>query len=432
MTFGSRGDAEPYAALGQRLAAAGHHVRLVTHAMFAGLVEGTGVELWPARGRSIRDLIDSPEIQALLDGIRNPLRLRQLVPLVEPDLAALYEDTYAGVRGADVVVASPSTFTGLPALDAAEAARVPLVQSQLQPLTATGAFPAPSAGWLAARSLGRPANRATFAVDEVAAALLTRSMANRCRRRVLGLDPLSVAGMRERLRPIHGALVAVSPHVIPRPPDWPDSVRLTGWWWRPPVAPALPAEVDDFLAAGDPPVLFSLGSMPVKDPRQVTETVTAAARDAGVRLILQQGWSGLGTGEPAPTGSGDLLIAGDLPHDAVFPRVRAVVHHGGAGTTGRALLHGRPSMAVPSFSDQFFWGHRIAESGAGPAALPLARLSRPALAERFLALATHPGYRTGASGIGARLQAEDGCGRAVEALEELTRSVGLPARPVPS
>nr|WP_282600153.1 glycosyltransferase [Patulibacter sp. SYSU D01012] len=142
VTFGSRGDAEPFRALAARMAADGHAVRLVSHAPFVA-DPPPGVEPRPVRGRSVRELMDAPEGRALVAGVRNPLRaVRRLATFLEPELRLLYADTAAGVAGADVVVCSPATF---PALHAAEAAGVPVVQAQLQPLVPTGAFPAPVA-----------------------------------------------------------------------------------------------------------------------------------------------------------------------------------------------------------------------------------------------------------------------------------------------
>jgi UDP:flavonoid glycosyltransferase YjiC (YdhE family) len=421
VTFGSRGDAEPFVALGARLVRRGHEVRIVTHAMFAPLVEGTGVTAVGARGRSVQALMDDPEGRALLDGIRNPLRaVRRLASFLEPELALLYEDTLTGVRGADVVVCSPAT---MPGLDAAEREGVPVVQAQLQPLVPTGAFPAP-VGWLGARTLGAWGNRASYALDEAVTALLLRRPVDRCRERVLGLGPRGLRATRSQRVPRTGALVAVSPRVVPRPPDWPERVRLCGWWWSPSGSPgALDPATEAFLAAGPAPVLVGLGSMPVRDPAATTAAIVGAARDAGVRLLLQRGWAGLGAGvEDGP----DVHVLGDVPHEALLRRVRAVVHHGGAGTTGRGLTHGLPTLVLPVLADQFFWGHRLAALGVGPPALPLTRADRGTLAGRFRDLVGSTEAAERARRLGSALREEDGCGVAAAALEEL--SAGRPPR----
>ncbi|WP_210493629.1 glycosyltransferase [Patulibacter sp. SYSU D01012] len=246
------------------------------------------------------------------------------------------------------------------------------------------------------------------------ATVLLRRPVTACRADVLGLPPQRVRAARAQRRVRAGAVVGVSPHVVPRPRDWPERAVLTGWWWdAPPAAgpPPLDPTLEAFLAAGPPPVLVGLGSMPVRDPAATTRVLVAAARDVGVRLVLQRGWAGLGANvEDGP----DVHVAGDVPHDALLPRVRAVVHHGGAGTTGRGLRHGRPTLVLPVLADQFFWGHRLAALGVGPPALPLARLRRDALARRLRRLVGDPSHGERARAVAARLATEDGAAAAAD------------------
>jgi UDP:flavonoid glycosyltransferase YjiC (YdhE family) len=162
--------------------------------------------------------------------------------------------------------------------------------------------------------------------------------------------------------------------------------------------------------------------MPVRDPVATTAAIVGAARDAGVRLLLQRGWAGLGA---ALDPTDDVHVLGDVPHDALLGRVRAVVHHGGAGTTGRGLTHGLPTLVLPVLADQFFWGHRLAALGVGPAPLPLARLGRDALAGRLRSLVASGDAARRAAAVGEALRSEDGCGVAASALEDLTALLPL-------
>lgn len=415
VTFGSRGDAEPFVALAERLVGRGHEVRLVTHAMFVPMVEGRGIDFTPVRGRSVQALLDDPAVRAVVEDPHRPVRaLRRMSALIATELHLLYEDTRDAVEGADVVVCAPLTF---PALHAADRAGVPVVHAQLQPFVPTGAFPVP-AGWVRARSLGAAVNRASYDVDAALTNLVFRRAVNQCRAEVLGLGPQTLrAGVLER-RPRHGALVAVSSHVVPRPLDWPHQVRLCGWWWPAPT-PEAGAGVDGitgaFLESGPPPVLVSLGSMPVADPEAMTQLLAGAAGDAGVRLVLQRGWAGLGEGLED---TGHVHVVDDMPHDRLLPHVAAVVHHGGAGTTGRGLLHGRPTLALPVLGDQFFWGRRLRALGVGPPPLPLAKIGRQALAARLGELVSDRSSRARAGHLGERLRQEDGVGVAAFLLEQ--------------
>jgi vancomycin aglycone glucosyltransferase len=149
-------------------------------------------------------------------------------------------------------------------------------------------------------------------------------------------------------------------------------VVRTGAWMLPDQG-GLSPELETFLGAGDPPVYMGFGSMPAAE--NTSRLLIEAARAAGRRVILSEGWAGLGLVDDAP----DCIGIGDVNHQALFPRVAAIVHHGGAGTTTTAAHAGVPQVAVPMFSDQYYWAQRIRDIGIGAAA-PFADLSAGALA----------------------------------------------------
>jgi UDP:flavonoid glycosyltransferase YjiC (YdhE family) len=414
VTFGSRGDIEPFVTLGKALVNVGHEVRLLTHPEYVSLAEGTGVEMVAARGRSTRELIESDEGREVLRHVRNPLAmLRRVADLLAPELHLVYEDMLRVAVDADAVLAFPATF---PALDVADHLGRPVVHVHHVPAVPTRNFPA-AAPYINVRTLTPLGNRASYTLDAWVLWRLTREAVTRARSAVLG--PLSGAFTAQRAlgqrRRRAGAIIGVSPHVLPPPRDWPRDVVACGYWW-PASAPvkALDPSTEAFLAGGPPPVFFGLGSTPLADSAAaVTRDVITAARDAEVRLVLQRGWAGLGDGVDAP----NVHVIGDMPYDAIFPRVAAVAHHGGAGTTALGLRHGRPTLCVPALADQFFWGHRIAESGAGPAPLPVKRLTRSRLAQRLAALVENQGYYSRASALAPALASEDGSSVAVAAIE---------------
>jgi UDP:flavonoid glycosyltransferase YjiC (YdhE family) len=416
VTFGSRGDIEPFITLGRALVQAGHEVRLLTHPEYAPLARGTGVELVAARGRSTRELIESDEGREVLSHMRNPLTmLRRIADLLAPELHMIYEDTLKIALDADAVLAFPATF---PALDVADHLRRPVIHVHHVPAVPTRSFPVP-APYINARSLTPLGNRASYAVDALLLWRLTREAVARTRSAVLGPQsrrPLTARRALGQRRRRAGAIVGVSPHVLPPPPDWGRDVVTCGYWWsgsaispREPLDPATEA----FLAGGPPPVFFGLGSTPLEGAAATTRNVTAAARDAQVRLVLQRGWAGLGDGVDEP----DVHVVGDIPYHLIFPRVAAVAHHGGAGTTALGLRHGRPTLCLPALADQFFWGHRIAAIGVGPSSLPVKQLQRARLAKRLAALVENKAYTSRASALAPALASEDGCSVAVAAVE---------------
>jgi UDP:flavonoid glycosyltransferase YjiC (YdhE family) len=239
-----------------------------------------------------------------------------------------------------------------------------------------------------------------------------RKANDRARASVLGLGPATncFAEMVEQRWP---TLYGFSPTVVPKPADWGPEVDVTGYWvldrepgWRPP--PALEA----FLAGGPPPICVGFGSMPSPDPAALAREVVGALARAGQRGLLLSGWGALGDVELPET----VFALESAPHDWLYPRVSAVVHHGGAGTTSAALRAGRPSMVVPFMADQWFWGERIRRLSAGPKWFPRRKLD----AERFGAalrdLVENPRWREGAHHAANALAAEDGVARAIAAL----------------
>lgn len=174
-----------------------------------------------------------------------------------------------------------------------------------------------------------------------------------------------------------------SPALVPKPPDWGPHVRVVGFAFLPEEASGVqyspPPELADFLAAGPPPVFIGFGSLVVGDPGRLTHRIYKACAAAGVRALVQRGWGGLGTGcsEAPPPG---VMVIDAVPHEWLFPRCSAVIHHGGAGTMACGLRHGKPSLVVPFFADQPFWGAAVYRTGAGPRPLPIDRLNSKRLA----------------------------------------------------
>jgi len=195
-----------------------------------------------------------------------------------------------------------------------------------------------------------------------------------------------------------------SASVVPRPTDWPPGVEVTGYWW--PARPRCwhpPGELIDFLQAGPPPVFIGFGSsMHPGRAEWLGDLVAAAVHQAGVRAVVQAGFVGL-----KPAGD-DIFTVGDLPHDWLFPRTAAVVHHAGAGTSAAGVRAGVPAVPVPVAFDQPFWADRLRRLGVAPAAIPLRHLTAEALGAALSACLSGTAYRERAAELARRVRDEDG------------------------
>jgi sterol 3beta-glucosyltransferase len=214
-------------------------------------------------------------------------------------------------------------------------------------------------------------------------------------------------------------LYGFSPSVIPTPRDWPETAMICGYWFTP-MSPGWkpPQSLVDFLAAGPAPIYVGFGSMVGADPQQTLGIVHEAIRRTGRRAIIASGWGGM-----RHAGLPDSMFPVEhVPHEWLFARVAAAVHHGGAGTTAAALRAGIPSVVIPYFYDQFFWGQRLFALGVGSRPIPKKKLTEGSLEEAIRQVLGGPGMKERCEALAAKIRAEDGIGTAVSAIEGYLRS----------
>jgi UDP:flavonoid glycosyltransferase YjiC (YdhE family) len=215
-------------------------------------------------------------------------------------------------------------------------------------------------------------------------------------------------------------LYGFSPSVLPPPPDWSSEVHVTGYWFLdPPEDWTPPSRLVAFLEAGPPPLYIGFGSMGSRDPQKTSQLVLEALAPAKQRAVILSGWGGLETADlPA-----HAIAVDSVPFSWLFPRCAAVVHHGGAGTTAAGLRAGVPSVVIPFFGDQPFWGRHVAELGVGPAPIPRRKLTAERLARTIEIAVGDAGMRRRAAELGTAIRAEDGVAQAVALV------TALPQRP---
>lgn len=419
LTLGSHGDVQPFVALARGLQAAGHRATLCAPRHFEGFVGGHGVAYAPMDNGFV-ELLSTLETRAAVEDMGSlPGALRtlwRLMPQANALQRKVFDDAWAAARAArpDLLLFH-SKLAAAP--DIAHALGVPAVMALLFPQFArTGDFPAVGLPNLPGRAL----RRGSYSLVHAIAGRVSRKPVMAWRE-AAGLGPrprgLGLLSMPDGapIPLLHGT----SPALCPPPSDWPAHALAFGDWplddgdgFTP--DPAL----QGFLDAGPPPVYVGFGSMAGRNPEKKAAIVLEALRLAGVRALIGRGWGGLAPADLPPT----VHAIGHVPHGWLFPRVAAVVHHGGAGTTHAGLRAGRPTVVCPFFGDQPFWGRRVHALGAGPAPVPQKKLDPPRVAAAITAATTDPAIARAAATLGERLRAETGVADAVRWLVGFARA----------
>jgi UDP:flavonoid glycosyltransferase YjiC (YdhE family) len=414
LTLGSRGDVQPYVALGRGLAAAGHTVTLATHACWEAFVREHGLEFGAVAGDP-RGTLEGEAGQMWLASDRNPFRfLRGMADIGRPLLWQMADDYWAACQAQPADLILFTVLAALPATAIAEKLGVPAYPAYLQHVHTTATYP--NALFPPAPRLGPVYNQLTYALGSELFWRAVRPAVSAWRHERLGLTPLPRRNQfpvwsRSRQPCFYG----FSPAILPRAPEWGEHIHITGYWFLPASAGWQPPPgLADFLASGPPPVFIGFGSMTGRNPEQTTALMLAALARSRRRGLLLTGWGGL---KPADLPD-DVYAIESAPFDWLFPRMAAIVHHGGAGTTGAALAAGKPAVVVPFFGDQHFWGWRVATLGAGPQPIPKRQLSVERLAAAITEAATSTAIRSRAAALGERIRAEDGVAAVVKVLAE--------------
>lgn len=413
--IGTTGDIQPFVALSLALMKRGHSVLLCATSDFESFVTGHGVEFQTLGGD-----IQAFMRQSQFDNVMSKNSLLYAPKLLRDGQRIMKEacrHLWGAVQDADAIIFHQTTNF---AVDVAEALDIPAIMTAFQPINPTGEFPyfgyeGTTPEPLFNRiSLDPLFNRLSYVVQAAHQSYYDFPR-DRMRAKLLGLRSRKRSGFSKNARgePIP-ALHAYSRIISPPPGDWPETTTVTGFWrlddhsgWAP------DADFRRFLDAGEAPIYLGFGSMPWGAARN-TEIITKALRDWGGRAVVGKGWGGIKAEDLPET----VYAIDKAPHTKLFPLMKALVHHGGAGTTYAGLYAGRPTFVVPHFFDQPYWGRRIYELGCGPAPVRLRKLTPTILAHALEELATDTSFELAATELRERLVHEDGTGLAADIVEE--------------
>ncbi|KAF4210949.1 hypothetical protein CNMCM5878_003398 [Aspergillus fumigatiaffinis] len=411
---GSRGDVQPFIALGNELQLRGHRVRLATHGVFEDFVRKSGLEFYSIGG-------DPSELMAYM--VKNPGLIPKMKSLQNGDIqrkramvaemlhgcwnSCINDDPVSGAPFvADAIIANPPSFAHI---HCAQALSIPLHLMFTMPWSSTRAFPHPLANLKYSNTEPKSANYVSYGIVEWMTWQGLGDLINDWRAS-LDLEPIPAAEgpyLAETLKiPF---TYCWSPSLMPKPQDWEAHIDVCGFFFRALPEYTPPPDLDAFLRGGSHPVYIGFGSIVIDDPAGMTALILKAIKSLGVRAIVSRGWSNLGQEIPPDD---QVFYLGDCPHEWLFQHVSAVVHHGGAGTTACGLRFGRATAIVPFFGDQPFWGNMVASCGLGPEPVPYKSLNAQNLADA-IRFCLQPSAQAAAQKVADRMSRESGVAAAV-------------------
>lgn len=407
LATGSRGDVQPFVALGYGLRQRGHEICVVSNSHFENWIRRYGLDFrainWDAQAS-----LQSKDGQGMIAGrILDTFRyITQESPRI---YAQVQKDSWLACQDAENLIYSLISPWGY---DIAEALGIPGIPGALHPMFPTKVFPTQFFPF----NLGGRLNLLTHNIAEWLLWQIMRKPSKLFRRDILDLPPIGLTNtlftvLRDQKNPL---FCAISPRVIAKPLDWPDYIHMTGYWfldappdWHP------SSELVEFIQYGLPPVYIGFGSMANRDAKQMTQFVVEALKISGQRGILASGWGGLDVSER----SDDIFFLEETPHDWLFPQMAAVVHHGGAGTTAAGLRAGVPSIIIPHMQDQPYWGRRIHELGVGPKPISRKKVTAEKLANAITQAVHDQDIRQCARELGEQIRTETGIAHTIKLIE---------------
>lgn len=417
--WGTFGDVFPALGLALRLKARGHEPVVATCAFYREMVEARGVKFAP-----LAPDID-PSDKAFAARVMDPWRGAEAIfrESILPALARSLADMRAAADGADLIVSHPVTFT---ARMVAEERGLPWLSSALAPISFLSAHDPPvppGAPWLRhllrrGLSWGKSFRWLAHRMTEPWFAPV------HAMRRDLGLPPVGHALFDGQFSPL-GTLALFSPSIGAPQPDWPPRSIATGFINYNGGEP-LAVEVQQFLGAGSPPLVFTLGTSAVFVAGDFYEQSILAARMLGKRALLLTGPDHLARVQPLLTA--DMLAVEFAPHAAVFPHSLAIVHQAGMGTLAQGLRSGRPTLIVPHANDQPDNAWRAARLGTARVLMPRQYQAKK-VARELHALCSDVRYLDAAANIRKRLEHEDGAEAASAVIESCLETSPLPKLP---
>ena len=408
LSVGSIGDVLPLIQLGKELQKRKHRIKIAAFPQFGSTVIREGLAFFPLDGdaETMIASIMKPDTSALT-------YLPRLLKNIHSVIPGLIRSMQESCSDADAMICN---FFGTVYYSIAELFGLPCVQINFFPVNPTRDMPMSS---VRNQHLGSYANIASYKLGFLMISMIEKYYLSDWRKEShlssgkIRTGPAASVGSHDV--PI---LYAISPSLLPRPAEWGSNIHITGFLFdESPCAWVPPTRLADFMTEGAPPVYIGFGSMNAGNMNRLLTVVLRAVRTSGIRAVINLGH----TGRDFPSTQRVLFTKDFIPHDWLFPRVSAVIHHGGLGTTASGLRYGRPTLVIPFAGDQPFWGSLVYKSGCGPKPIPRDKLNVRNLTRGILELLSRPRYAVNAQALAAQISREHGTAAAADLAEKAFR-----------
>lgn len=404
-TMGSRGDVEPYIALGIALKKRGFDVIISAPQVYGQLVEKHGLGYRELKAVNPQEMMKIPEVETQFDKGNMVGALFLLLKKAKGVIKKYLQEMYENMEGADLII---TTMIPYGASDAAEKRNVPMIHTLLNPAVPTKEIPCvivphiPS--WMYSFS---------HKVLEWSFYICFKHTLNTLRMKEWNLPKLKKSPLKQYRKNGNITLLAYSENILRKPSDWSRNEVITGFWQIDNVDEGiLDKKLEKFLEKK--PYYIGFGSMPIKNVQQTVSMI-----DKALELLQEHAVLYLSYNDREYLGHSDrIYIVSEVPHSILFPRVKATVIHGGIGTCRASMMAGKPTFVIPFMGDQEFWGLQLHKIGLGPKPIKLKRLDAKLFAKKLLELQSDT-YRKNAEMIKEKLSTEQGAEKAAQIIAEL-------------